>query len=71
MILFQLEPWQMALVMLPVLLNLWAIWHVFTHSFPGEMERPLWMVATVFLPFVGGLLYVLFGLRRSRPRESG
>ncbi len=69
MAMFQLAPWQLALCFLPVLLNLWAIWHASSHDFPGELERPLWMILTVFVPFFGGLIYLCFGLRRSRRRK--
>ena len=68
MILLNLEPWQLALCFLPALLNMWAIWHSYSHDFPGEIERALWMVLAVFLPFIGGFAYLCFGVRRSRKR---
>ena len=49
MSLFSLEWWQIALLFLPALLNLWGIW----------------MVACVFVPVLGGVAYVLFGWRRA------
>lgn len=56
---------QAMLYFLPAqLLNLWAIWHAFNHTFATPVERILWMCAGVFLPFIGGLAYVLFGIRR-------
>lgn len=55
------------LLMLPAALNLWAIWHAMNHEFPLEKERLIWILAGIFLPVLGGILYLLFGLRRSKP----
>ena len=57
--------WQIALLFLPALLNLWGIWHAFNHTFETPLERVLWMVACVFVPVLGGVAYVLFGWRRA------
>lgn len=54
------------LLILPDILNLWAIWHAMNHAFPLEKERLLWILAGIFLPVLGGILYLLFGLRRSK-----
>lgn len=62
----QLSGAQLAFLVLPILPNLWCIWHSLRHEFPGEREKYLWMLGGVFLPFFGGIIYVLFGLRRSR-----
>ena len=59
MSLFSLEWWQIALLFLPALLNLWGIWHAFNHTFETPLERVLWMVACVFVPVLGGVAYVL------------
>ena len=65
MSLFSLEWWQIALLFLPALLNLWGIWHAFNHTFETPLERVLWMVACVFVPVLGGVAYLLFGWRRA------
>ncbi len=57
--------WAICLLAVPALLNLWAIRHAFTHSFPSPRERILWMCAGVFVPFIGGLAYLLVGFRRA------
>lgn len=62
-----LPVWQMALFVLPILPNLWCIWHAFKHDFPQPQERYLWMLGGVLVPVLGGLAYLLFGWRRSRP----
>jgi hypothetical protein len=57
--------WQhWALLALPILPNLWSIWHIHTHRFVNPAERALWLAACIFAPCLGGLAYVLFG----RPR---
>ena len=60
--------WHLALLALPALINLWGIWHAFTHAFASSTERMGWVVACVFLPVIGGLAYLLFGLRRAGHR---
>ncbi len=64
MLLFSLQPWQLVLLFLPVLLNLWGIWHAFSHSFATPVERLIWIAVCIFIPFLGGLAYILFGYRR-------
>ena len=63
---FSLTPLQLALCMAPALINLWAIWHAATHTHPSQVEQALWIVACAFVPVLGGLAYLCFGLRRSR-----
>ena len=55
-----------ALLMLPAIINLWGISHAMRHIFPRENERTLWVAACIFLPVLGGILYLIFGLRRSK-----
>ena len=57
---------QMALLALPILPNLWAIWHARRHEFPGEREKYWWTLGAVVVPLRGGLAYLLFGLRRGK-----
>jgi hypothetical protein len=51
---------------LPAIPNLFGIWHAFHHDFPGPQERLKWMGACVFLPVLGGIAYLIFGLRRAK-----
>lgn len=55
------------LLMLPAVLNLWTIWHAMNHAFPQEKERLLWVLAGIFLPVLGGILYLIFGFKRCKP----
>ena len=60
------SPTTFALFMLPAITNLWGIYHTARHNFPRENERALWMAACIFLPIIGPVFYLIFGLRRSK-----
>lgn len=47
----------------PILPSMWAIRHVHGHVFRTPLERSLWFALTVFIPILGGILYILFGRR--------
>ena len=54
------------LLSLPILPNLWCIWHASRHWFPGPNEQARWIRAGIFAPVIGGMLYLLVGMRRAR-----
>lgn len=54
------------LLAIPILPNLWCIWHSYNHEFERPAEKALWMAAGIFLPVLGGLGYLVFGQRRAR-----
>lgn len=53
------------ILILPILPNLWSIWHLYKREFPTPQERAAWLVAQVLLPVVGGLAYILLGRNRA------
>ena len=55
-----------SLLVLPMLPNLWSIWHIFNHDFRTPQERLAWLGAAVFLPVLGGLAYILWGRKHAR-----
>jgi len=57
--------WHLLLLPLPILPNLWSIWHVGTHCFSSQTERRLWLVVCILVPCLGGLAYVFFGRQRA------
>lgn len=63
------------LMAIPIIPNLWSIWHAFHREFPSVNEKMAWIGIGVFVPVLGGLAYLLFGLRRSRkmsfPKSDG
>ncbi len=52
---------KLALLALPMLLNLWGIWHAFARRAYNPMLGTVWLCVCVFLPVLGGLAYLLFG----------
>ena len=61
-----MELWQLAVLAILPIPNLFGIWHAFFRNFPGPNERLIWMGVCVFVPIIGGLAYLLFGLRRAK-----
>ena len=66
----QTPVWQLALygllLALPILPNLWSIWHASTREFNPSHEKLIWMGVAVFFPLLGGLAYLFYGIRRGR-----
>ncbi|SDB58414.1 Phospholipase_D-nuclease N-terminal [Desulfonatronum thiosulfatophilum] len=67
---FDLPPSQLILIMallaLPILPNLWAIWHSFHADFTTHQEKMVWIAVCVFVPVLGGLAYLIWGRKRAR-----
>lgn len=57
-------PVKLALLLLPMLPNLWGIWHAQRRIFPGQRQI-IWIAACVFIPVIGGLAYLLVGRRQA------
>lgn len=57
-------PLFMALAIIPILPNMWCIYHAFKREFPTPAEKMAWMGVGVFIPVVGGLIYLIWGRRR-------
>ncbi len=57
------------LLILPIIPNVWSIWHLYTHEFPTHQERAAWIVAQIVLPVIGGLGYILFGRKRAVKKQ--
>lgn len=57
---------------IPILPNLWSIWHAYNRDFPTVNEKAIWMAICVFVPVLGGLAYLIFGRPRAkRPGANG
>lgn len=51
---------------IPAIPNLFGIWHAWNRVFPTSQERLIWIGVCVFVPVLGGLAYLIFGLRRAK-----
>lgn len=49
-----------------ICISFWAILHAFHREFPTSQEKMLWMGVAVFVPFAGGIVYMLVGRKRGR-----
>lgn len=64
-----LPPWFMgvlAVTMICLCISFWAIYHAYWREFPTIQEKLIWLVAAVFVPFIGGLAYLFWGRKRGR-----
>ncbi|NCC24605.1 MAG: PLDc_N domain-containing protein [Deltaproteobacteria bacterium] len=52
------------LLLIPILPNLWGIWHTFRNDFETPQEKMLWIWLNTLVPVLGGVLYLLIGRRR-------
>ncbi len=52
------------ILLLPILPNLWSIWHIFKNDFPTPQEKMTWIFVATFLPVIGGIIYVLWGRKK-------
>jgi hypothetical protein len=72
--LLALSPLQIALVLvllaLPILPNLWSIWHAYWREFPSLNEKMIWLVLAVFIPVLGGIAYMAVGRKRGRKPDA-
>ncbi|MFO8032924.1 MAG: PLDc N-terminal domain-containing protein [Desulfohalobiaceae bacterium] len=66
----ELSALQISLIILalivPILPNLLAIWHIFHCDFPTAQEKMAWLLAAMFLPVLGGIIYGLLGRKRAK-----
>ncbi len=58
------SPWALLLLVFPILPNLWAILHIFNCDFNTAQEKMIWIALAVFIPFLGGIVYLILGRRR-------
>ena len=66
-----LEWWHFALLIVPILPSLWSIWHIWSHDFNDDAQRKvLWLILTVFIPVIGGIIYIIAGRRHAGARVA-
>lgn len=57
--------WHIPLAMLPMLPTFWSILHIWRHQFDDPVQRARWLMLVVFLPVIGGLIYIVTGRRKA------
>ena len=55
--------WHVLVALIPILPNLWSIWHIWNHRFSSFQQKAVCLVIAVFLPVLGGLIYIFAGRR--------
>lgn len=60
--------WHVLVAFIPMLPNLWGIWDIWTHSFPTAEQRMYWLLLVVFVPVLGGIIYIFTGRKQAKPR---
>ena len=60
------SPLLFLLLIIPILPNSWAILHNFRCEFNTPQEKMAWLAAAVFLPVIGGIIYIIWGRRRGQ-----
>ena len=49
---------------IPAVLWLWALIDVLRNDFKDSVTKVIWLIAIIFVPFLGALLYLLIGRRQ-------
>lgn len=58
--------WMIPLLLLPMLPTFWSIWDIWSHSFVSYNRKMAWLALAVFVPVLGGIIYILFGRKEAR-----
>ncbi|BBD07751.1 PLDc N-terminal domain-containing protein [Desulfovibrio ferrophilus] len=59
----------LALTLVCLSISFWAIYHAYWREFPTIQEKMIWLVVAVFVPFIGGFAYLVWGRKRGRISE--
>lgn len=57
--------WHVLVALIPILPNLWSIWHIWNHRFSSFQQKAIWLIIAVFLPVLGGLIYIFAGRKHA------
>lgn len=53
--------YELLLLIIPAILWLWVLVDLLKSEFMNSTNKIVWVVVVVFFPFIGALLYLLFG----------
>lgn len=57
--------WHLLVLIVPMLPTYWSIRHILAHSFADQQQRALWLVLVIFLPMLGGIIYIFTGRKKA------
>jgi hypothetical protein len=57
--------WHVPVALIPMVPTFWSIWHILNHEFEDATQRSLWLVLVVFLPVLGGVIYIIRGRKKA------
>lgn len=60
--------WHVFIALLPMLPTFWSIWDIWNHAFATQQRKMAWLVFVIFVPCIGGLIYLCFGQRQAMPK---
>lgn len=60
--------WHLVLFLLPMLPTFWSIWDIWNHSFPSMEKKMIWLIIVVFIPVIGGIIYIFTGRTQAVPK---
>ncbi|SDF30309.1 PLDc N-terminal domain-containing protein [Desulfovibrio legallii] len=57
--------WHVLVLMVPMIPSLWSILHIWGHEFASPQQRVLWLLLVVFVPVLGGIIYIFTGRKKA------
>ncbi|ALI99035.1 PLD nuclease N-terminal domain-containing protein [Rufibacter tibetensis] len=55
---------------IPAILWIWSLVDLLTSKFANTIEKLIWLIAVVFIPVLGAILYLIIG-RKQKIRTAG
>jgi len=58
-----------AMLLIPIIFTFWAIIDLAQRDFASIKKKALWGIFVVFVPYIGGPVYLIFGRRQKKTRR--
>ncbi|WP_181308999.1 PLD nuclease N-terminal domain-containing protein [Rufibacter sp. XAAS-G3-1] len=59
----------LSILFIPAVFWIWALIDLLTSKFSNSIEKLIWLIAIIFIPVLGAILYLMIG-RRQKRRDS-
>lgn len=63
--------WHVLAALAPMLPTFWSIWHIWNHAFATSEKKMFWLVFVIFLPVMGGVVYIFIGRKQALGKRPG